>query len=344
MKNLRLPGMGILRLQQPAFRQIGRLSIIFSVLALASAADNGLSIANPRLGGVFDEQAKQLRVVEGVPGSATLGGVIDAGNSVDQAWIVPQAKRALVRFSGGTGLAVVDWGESVQIFQSDDLKSASVTLAAISPSGKAFVVLADGGVESWAITATGLSRLWRSDLHADQGMPASLAISDDGDLVAAMLSGRVTVIAQSGYQNTLAEMDVLGAMSFAHNSHAFALAREDSNSALLFDALPAQSNVEIKWESTETEKVAGLGFSGDNALIAIASETDTGGQVRLFTTSDGQVKTLLVTRTTPNGIFRATGNAVFQLTTSAKPVNTILDGDADEPRLVTVAGPEISND
>ena len=337
--------MGILRLHQSAFRQIRRLSIIFSVLALAShAADNGLSIANPRLGGVFDEQAKQLRLVEGIPGSATLGGAIDAGNPIEQAWIVPQAKRALVRFTGKTGLALVDWNGSVQTLMADDIKSEAVTLAAISPSGKAFAVLIDGGVESWRIAPTGLNRLWRADLNADQTSPTSLAISDDGELVAAALPGRLAVISQSGYANTLSEMDFLGAMSFAHNSHVFALAREDSNSAFLYDAPPSQSNVEIKWESNMPEKISGLGFSGDNASIAIASATDTGGQIRLFTVSDGRMKAALETRNTPNGIFRANGNAVFQLTTSAKPANTILDGDADEPRLVTVAGQEISND
>ena len=336
--------MGILRLHQPAFRQIRRLSFLFTILlAPAHSADNGLAIASPRLGGVLDEQSKQLRLVEGIPGAASLGRTITAGDPMEQAWIVPQAKKALVRFSGKVGLSVVDWNGSVQVLATDGLQTDGTTLAAISPSGNAFAVLADGGIESWRITATGVTRLWRTDLNGDQNNPSSLAVSDDGELVAAALPGRVISV-QAGFVNTIVEIEPFGAMSFAHNSHTFLLGRENSNAVLLFDALPAQGNVEIQWEPVETEKLTGLGFSGDNALIVMVSSTENGGQIRLFNASDGRAKVAFETRTTPNGVFRAQGNAVFQLTTSAKATSLILDGDAAEPRLVTVAGQEISND
>lgn len=344
-KFLRLPGMGILRLYQPAFRQIRRLSIFSAIIATSlHSADNGLAIANPRLGSVLDEQSNQLRLVEGIPGSAALGGVITAGTPIEQAWIVPQAKRALVRFVGQSGLAVIDWNGSPQILQAEDLKFEGAPVAAISPSGKAFGLFANGGLESWRIGASGLIRLWRANLNSENN-PSSLAISDDGELVAAALPGRVVVV-QAGAQSaaTIAETESFGAMSFAHDSHSFVLGPESSNAVLLFDSLPGRSNVEIQWESTQPERLAGVGFSGDNAFIATASSTDTGGQIRLFTSSDGRAKAVFETRTTPNGIFRANGNAVFQLTTSAKATNSMLDGDVEEPRLVTVAGQEISND
>ena len=272
-----------------------------------------------------------------------LGRTIATGSPIEQAWIVPQAKRALVRFSGKPGLSVVDWNRSLQVLSTDELQTDGTAIAAISPSGTAFALLTDGGIESWRIDATGLARLWRADFSGDQNNPTSLAVSDDGELVAAALPGRV-VTAQSGFVSTIAEMESFGAMSFAHNSHAFLLGREKSNAVLLFDALPAQGNVEIQWEPVDTEKLTGLGFSGDNALIAIASATDNGGQIRLFNASDGRVKVAFETRSTPNGVYRAQGNAVFQMTTSAKATSTILDGDSAEPRLVTVAGQEISND
>ena len=311
-----------------------RIGTAFIVLVLSlQAAETGLGVRTPQLGAVLDEQSKQLRVIEGVPGAANLGAGSAIG-AVEQAWISPQSKRALVRLGGETpGLAIVDWQEQFRIFRSDAL-SGGADFAAISPSAKTFTRSIGGKIEAWQIGFGSLNLLWTAD--APDGI-AALAISDDGELVAVVAPGSVQVLQSAGRNSTVASMTAFGAMSFAHNSHAFLLGEETGGKALFFEDALGPAPSEILWEVASPESLIGISFSGDNRRIALALATETSGRVRLADIL-GQNMLVFDTESRPNGLFRAQGNAVFQLSSSSKGTIFLLDGDSPDPRLVTVPG------
>ncbi len=314
---------------------------VVALTMVCQAAETSLAIRNPQLGGVLDEQTRQLRIIEGVPGAATLGSVSDAGAPILQAWLSPNAKRAVVRISGDTpGLAVVDWnGQTLLITRAESLTGLA-DVAAISPSAKAFTRALSGKIESWQIGAGTLQLLWTAD--APDGLSA-LAVSDDGALIAAVVPDGIQVFQSSGRISTVAGKSVFGAMNFAHNSHAFLLGEESSGKALFFEDVLVQASAELNWDVVPGEKLVGAGFSGDNQLLAFAASTETAGRVRVLSLA-GQNMTLLDLTARPTGLYRALGNAVFQLSTSSKGTIYLLDADSPEARLVAVPGQEVVNE
>lgn len=309
---------------------------------VCQAAETSLAIRNPQLGGVLDEQTRQLRIIEGVPGAANLmGSVSDAGAPILQAWFSPNAKRALVRVSGDTpGLAVADWNVQTVVLTRAESLTGLADLAAISPSAKAFTRALSGKIESWQIGAGTLQLLWTAD--APDGLSA-LAVSDDGALIAAVVPDGIQVFQSSGRISTIAGKSAFGAMNFAHNSHAFLFGEETSGKALFFEDVLAQPSAELSWDVVAGEKLVGAGFSGDNQLLAFAASTETAGRVRV-TNLAGQNMTVLDLDARPIGLYRALGNAVFQLSTSSKGTIYMLDADSPEARLVAVPGQEVVNE
>ena len=304
------------------------------------AAETSWTIRNPQLGGVLDEQARQLRIVEGVPGAANLGPVADVGSPILQAWLSPNAKRAVVRVSGtNPGLGVADWnGETVTLTRSESL-AGSADLVAMSPSAKTFTRALSGKIESWQISAGALQLLWTTD--APDGLFA-LAISDDGELVAAATPDGILVLQSSGRNFNITGRAAFGAMNFAHNSHGFLFGEESTGKALFFEDV-LHAPVEISWDAVAGEKLVGAGFSGDNRILVFAATTETAGRVRVSNLA-GQDMTLLDMDARPIGLFRAAGNAVFQFSTSSKGTLYLLDADSPEVRLAVVPGQEVVNE
>ena len=107
--------------------------------------------------------------------------------------------------------------------------------------------------------------------------------------------------------------------------------------------LRAQPSAELSWDVVAGEKLVGAGFSGDNQLLAFAAATETAGRVRV-TNLAGQNMTVLDLDARPIGLYRALGNAVFQLSTSSKGTIYMLDADSPEARLVAVPGQEVVNE
>lgn len=142
----------------------------------------------PRLGYVFDSEAKSIRQLGGVPGAAAFDATIDAGGSVERAWV------------GGQSYAIVQGKSEAGSRWVDLVRGGSVTLpafqlAAVSSGGRHFAIATtDGAVEvrdgaSGAIVA-----------RIENGIPAAvtaLAVSDDGG-AALIASGSTLLLWLSG--------------------------------------------------------------------------------------------------------------------------------------------------
>ena len=146
----------------------------------------GPSMSMPSLGYVFDDQAKAIRLISGVPGAASLDSAINAGTSFDSAFVQSRAGVAIANVKDG-GIALVRWGGATQVIA---LKSSlsRAALVAFSRAGNRAAISDGAALEVWS-SLDGEPTLAAS-LSPDGGVTA-LALNDDGVLAAGTGSGTV---------------------------------------------------------------------------------------------------------------------------------------------------------
>jgi WD40 repeat protein len=295
----------------------------------AQVAD--VELTTPSLGYVFDGPARSLRPIEGVPGAAVLGNRVNLNAFVHHAWLSPDRRHALAT-SEDAGLLVLKldgamgWARAI---------SAEIPLtAAFSPDGGTAAVLAGGRVQIWR----GLPETPRlvSSWPAPDGALSKLVVSDDGARVAMLAGGRILI---GGPQvEPLVGGDGPSDLCFLRNSHTLVAADRTGNRILIWNKAGTGSEPETLASADQgIEAPAGLAFSADESRMAVLGAA--GAKVWLLNLRSGGGATLDVSGVSPEGIWRAEGNAVFQLhQVRGEQRIWLVDGDAREPRLVPVSG------
>ena len=304
---------------------------LLAMMASGVDGETAPAIRAPQLGGVFQEQTRQLRLIEGIAGAASLGKAVAVGAPVEQAWLAPSARRAVVRLGGDSPrLAVADW-RNEEIVMGSDLLPSSADALALSPSATAFALLMAGKVQVWMIGAGQLSLIW----SAEAPDATSIAVNDSGSAVALFGVSKVTVMDSSGRSSVLMEMEQLGAMTLSTGSR-FAVAGADSSKATIFEDVFSGPGSEITWESSG-ERVTALSFSGDNRQLIVGTSLEEGGSVRIASV-DGRRQSAVSMPVPVLELLRAQGNAVYQISSSAKGIIYMIDADAVEPQVFVVPG------
>jgi hypothetical protein len=134
---------------------------------------------------MFDAPKKAVRVVEGVAGAAHLGVAILEG--VEDAWVSPSGKAAVVRGSGGWAL--------VKGLGSDGVEERGLEVdlerAGWSGGGRYVAVSGSGVIEVWDVeTAERVARVGLGEGRE----AASLAVNDEGELAVAWFDGEETTL------------------------------------------------------------------------------------------------------------------------------------------------------
>jgi hypothetical protein len=125
----------------------------------------------PKLGYVFDSEAKSIRQIGGVPGAAAFDATMDAGGSVERAWVGGQSY-AIVQGKLDAGSRWVDFSRGGSVTLPD------FQLAAVSSGGRYFAIATVDGAVEIREGATGALVT-----RVAAGVPAAvtaLAVSDDG--------------------------------------------------------------------------------------------------------------------------------------------------------------------
>jgi hypothetical protein len=150
--------------------------VVLLLIPLALSLGAQVRFDAPTLGYVHDPEAKAIRQLGGVAGAASFEATVDAGVTVERAWI-SRLGFALVQTKQEAGEAkLLDWkrGSSLNV---GDLQEA-----AISHSGRFFALLRgtnSTSVEIWDGLAA--SRMWT--LESVPAGARNLAVSDDGGAV-----------------------------------------------------------------------------------------------------------------------------------------------------------------
>jgi len=167
--------------------------VVLLLIPLALSLGAQVRFDAPVLGYVHDPEAKAIRQLGGVAGAASFESTVDAGVTVERAWI-SRLGYALLQTKQDSGEArLLDWKRG------NSLNMGDLQEAAISHSGRYFALLrgGDSSVEVW----DGLegSRSWKLD-SAPAGV-RYLAVSDDGGVL--LLASSSTVwIAEQGQRGS----------------------------------------------------------------------------------------------------------------------------------------------
>ena len=160
---------------------------ITSVLALAQPPAPAMS--QPSLGYVFDDNARAIRLISGVPGAASLDISIAAGATLDSAFVQSRAQIAIGNLKDG-GLAVIRWAGAPQVVNLNSSLSRA-TQVAFSRAGNR-VAISDGTtVELWS--ALDGTPAQQGSFNPDGGVTA-MALNNDGLLALGTGSGSVMLV------------------------------------------------------------------------------------------------------------------------------------------------------
>ena len=231
----------------------------------------------PRLGFVFDDNAKSLRLISGVPGAAQMDlSVSIEGTTLSSAFVHSRDRLALTTLKSGA-IALVDWNATPRITNLDtNLKLQAV---AFSRSGNR-VAFTDGmSVEVWSDLRGNPERTAQFSVDAKV---RGLALNDDGLLAVSGVGGIVLFDGQQR-RTILTGIDTSVLAFFANGQDL--LAASGASVHLIRDIRKSSGSASV---IVLDQDVSALSVSNDGAWAAASTKTD----VALVNLSDNSVSQL----------------------------------------------------
>lgn len=299
-----------------------RYCLVTPLLMHAQVAE--VEMSAPTLGYVLDGTSRQLHALEGVPGAAVLGRGVHLGAPIDKVWLSASRRYGLAVSGSALLLIKLDGGSGAAIAMGDGQPEA----AGFSPDGRWAAIARGGAVELWQgfPDRPALAGSYR----APDGGVAKVAVSDDGSRIAAISGSDLVLVSERSH--AIASDGRYVDLCFLGSSHTLlaldgAAGRlvswqkvgEPGESAILLDGL---------------EGAQALGMAADESVVAVLNP----GAVVLLERSSGKTRTLQLPDTEMDGLWRTTGNSVFQLNRAADRRIWLVDGDSAAPRLFSAAG------
>jgi hypothetical protein len=312
------------RPQCQEWKNMKRYLWLLALPAIGAAQVAPVEVAAPTLGYVWEDQARALLPVEGVPGSAALGSPLHLGVALETIAIAPGRRLALGQESGSDSLLVIRLDGAIGSAQRSELPKARVSF---SPSSSTVALTFGDRVEVWSNVQT---QPRRGQTFSSGGADLQqVFVSDDGDRVLALSGGSLYRLTPNGAAELIGEgfRDVV----FLKNS-------EDAIAA------HATRGIVMLRKGTDTEELISavespmsIATSADEQRIAVLVD----GSVLLIDRQSTQVVGIVLHGIAVSGMTRAQGNAVFQLITENGGAIWFVDGDSAEPRLVAVTKGEM---
>ena len=326
--------------------------VIVPAMAFAVSLLAQSTVSGPSLGFVFDSDAKGIRPILGIPGSATLGKPLDLGTAILKAAVSAQQDFVLAFPSSASLLLIRSDKGTITTDANVDI-SAVPDLIAISPTGSAAALFYRQ--TSTIQVLTGLPKAITLGPKLDiSGLPNSLdalAIKDDGQSVLAGFpenttpgsqTGEVFVIPAAGSApRSLLTLGHASSLSIvkngANDNSRDMLVADDANNAL-FRIADVAGQATVAQVFGADANIAGpfaVQPSPDNAKYVVAAKS--GAIVILDVNGGDPVK--LKCSCTPTGLHRLIGPGAFQLTETADGIIWMLDWDptnVTDPRFLFI--------
>jgi len=287
-----------------------------SILAYADEASARLSV--PLLGYVFDNNAKAIRMISGVPGAAGIDGAIALETAIDSAFVQSRARVAIANTKEGA-VVLLQWNGSPRLVSLGTALSR-VTQVTFSSSGDRAAISDGAAVEVW----TGLTGdpSQTAEFVPDGGV-AALAIKPDGTVAAATQSGAILLLTDGA--RTLATGGDWTALTFLPNGNLLAADGASQNLLLIPDG--GDSSVVLHVDQKPVALAASV--DGTQAVVAAANSI-------MLVRLDGSGASTVTCNCQASRLEPLAGNLVLQLVDPQSGSLLVLDGDGPEIRITTL--------
>lgn len=308
------------------------------LLAPAGAKSQTLPpIQGPVLGYLWDQQLSGIRPIFGIPGSSTLGPVLDLGVVIRGAEISQAQDYALAVDASGR-LLLVD-------LQAASLSARTIETTPLRPPDRIFLSPTGASAALYYREAASVQVVKGLPAAPSLGSPldlsslpnllTALAISDSGDVLLAAIPEGLYALAAGGTPPVLVSPTTsISATSFLDNSHDAVVAARSRNEVLwIRDVAGAAAQVLLAGERDGIADPIAIAGSKDRRRVFIGSN----GGVAILELGGGP-PVLLPCDCSPSGLYRLAGDSVFRLNDPSSGPMFLLDASSREPRVLFIPG------
>jgi hypothetical protein len=303
-----------------------RQLLLFTASALAYAQQAGPQLSVPVLGYVFDNNAKVIRSISGVPGAAGLDAAISTSTSLDSAFVYSLARVAIANTKEGA-LGLIQWSGSPRLV-SIGTAMGRVTQAAFSPSGDRVAITDGAAVEVWS--GLGGDPTETAAFVPDGGVVA-LAMNQDGAVAAATSNGAILLLTDDARQ--LAAGDSWSAMAFMPNGTDLLAADAGAQTLVLIQDV--QNGAASSIVLTLDQKPGALAVSADGMRAALALAN--AKAVTVVDLNAGAARSVPCNCEAVN-LDPLAGNLVLQMVDAQSGSLLVLDADRAQAQVSTLLG------
>ncbi len=307
--------------------------------APGAGQETGSAVRGPWLGLVFDEAARSVRPVLGLPGAATLGAALKAPFALERAVAAHRAAFAL-GVDGRDGAVILITGagarklRGVAAAPGEIVFSPSASTAALYYGDRDVIEVVRGLPEHPEVAGS-------LDAAVLPGPLSALAVSDDGLVLAGCQAGpdsavvyRFRLRRQSG---AVLSGRRVAAIAFVGSSEDALVA--DAAAHLVYRLRNGGGAAVIAGAAEGISAPVALGASVDGKRAAVANGG--GGPVLVLDLQSGAA-TPVACACKVSEVEPMAGNAVFRLTDASQPRMWVLDADGGHPRVVFVPQAAVS--
>lgn len=266
-----------------------RILCLLSVISVSLALAQQSRIAGPVSGYVFDDSARGLRPILGMPGASLLGDPLSFGLEVSSAAVAPRQDAAFVTAADGSfHLFRIQSAAPTELIVNG--LSGAPEQVVFSPAGTAAALQVNGSIQiisglpdSPAIAAT-------VDASPYSG-PNALAVSDDGAALLLASGNSVELFGGAADLGKLTDTAGLALVAFAPGGHDAAIADRAGAGLVLYRGLTGAMVSQPVAPSDQTiQSASALAFSTDGQRLLLANSP--GQSVTTFDLSAGARSTV----------------------------------------------------
>lgn len=323
-----------------SIRRLNYFIFAFLVAPLCAAAAQPFNtpVSGPALGYVWDDAAKAIRPIKGMPGAAVAAAPIYSDSSLVTGAISPDQGTALLLNASGTLLCLRLGAGAPPVPIASGYSNA--TRIVFSPSANSALIFQPG--RSQFLSISGLPDQPSIKEIDPQGLPgpiAAAAVSDSGIEVVGVSNGasgnQIFAVNADGLLIFISGVKQLGGMQFLRQTNDLLLTDEAANTLWLFRAVDENGSVLVL--ATAKDGLAQPSFVAASSDNLSAWVMNSAGQSLI---QIGIVQPRLSSQIDCHCQVAALeplhGRAVFRLTGIANGQFTILDAGSAKPRILSV--------
>jgi hypothetical protein len=303
-------------------RKLAILAVPLAAFGQTLAPPLTARISAPSLGYVFDDSAKAIRLISGVPGAAELGAAVSFPDALDSVFVNSRARIGIANTKEGR-VALVEWTGTPRVTLLES-GLARVAQASISKSGRWIAITDGAAVELWSRSPADLQKT--STFTPEQGAHA-LAVNDEGTVAVA---GSLVSIHKDGSRVLTGPGDWT-AIIFTPNGTDLLAA--DSSALALTRIRDAATAPSISVVGSLAQKTDAIVVSADETLAALASAE----RISVLSLASGAVNSVACHCANVR-LESLEGNLVLHFADSESGAQLVADADSAEFRITTLLG------